>query len=32
MVKAAKFLADQDAKGLSGATITAEELVRRLGL
>ena len=32
MVKAAKFLADQDAKGLSGATITAEELVRRLEL
>jgi len=32
MVKAAKYLADQDAKGLTGATVTAEELVRRLGL
>ena len=32
MVKAAVFLADQDAKGLSGAIVTAEELVRRLGL
>ena len=32
MVKAAKYLAAQDAKGLSGATVTAEELVRRLGL
>ena len=32
MVKAAVFLADQDASGLSGAVVTAEELVRRLGL
>ena len=32
MVKAAKFLANQDAQGLTGATVTAEELVRRLGL
>ena len=32
MVKAAKFLADQDAQGLTGATVMAEELVRRLGL
>ena len=32
MVKAAKFLSDQDAQGLTGATVTAEELVRRLGL
>ncbi len=32
MVKAAVFLAGQDARGLSGAVITAEELVRRLGL
>jgi 3-oxoacyl-[acyl-carrier protein] reductase len=32
MVKAAKYLAGQDAKGLTGATVTAEELVRRLGL
>ena len=32
MVKAAKYLAAQDAKGLSGTTVTAEELVRRLGL
>ena len=32
MVKAAKYLASQDAKGLTGATVTAEELVRRLGL
>ncbi len=32
MVKAAVFLAGQDAHGLSGANVTAEELVRRLGL
>ena len=32
MVKAATFLAGQDAQGLSGAIVTAEELVRRLGL
>ena len=32
MVKAAVFLARQDARGLSGANITAEELVKRLGL
>ena len=32
MVKAATFLAGQDARGLSGAIVTAEELVRRLGL
>ena len=32
MVKAAVFLAGQDASGLSGAVVTAEELVRRLGL
>ena len=32
MVKAAKYLADQDAKGLTGALVTAEELVRRLDL
>ena len=32
MVKAAKYLAAQDAKGLTGAMVTAEELVRRLGL
>ena len=32
MVKAAVFLAGQDARGLSGANVTAEELVRRLGL
>jgi len=32
MVKAAIFLAEQDARGLSGAIVTAEELVRRLGL
>ena len=32
MVKAAVFLAGQDARGLSGAVVTAEELVRRLGL
>ena len=32
MVKAAVFLAGQDARGLSGAVVTAEELVLRLGL
>lgn len=32
MVKAALFLADQDARGLSGAIITAEELVQRRNL
>jgi citronellol/citronellal dehydrogenase len=32
MVKAAVFLAQQDAHGLSGAVVTAEEIVRRLGL
>ena len=32
MVKATVFLAQQDAQGLTGATVTAEELVRRLGL
>ena len=32
MVKAAVFLAGQDAQGLSGANVTAEELVKRLGL
>tara|TARA_B100001146_G_scaffold70078_1_gene61955 strand:+ start:87 stop:872 length:786 start_codon:yes stop_codon:yes gene_type:complete len=32
MVKAAKYLADQDSKGLTGASVTAEELVRRLNL
>ena len=32
MVKAAVFLAGQDARGLSGANVTAEELVQRLGL
>jgi NAD(P)-dependent dehydrogenase (short-subunit alcohol dehydrogenase family) len=32
MVKAATYLAAQDACGLTGAIITAEELVRRLGL
>ena len=32
MVKATIFLAGQDASGLSGANITAEELVQRLGL
>ena len=32
MVKAATFLARQDAHGLSGAVVTAEELVKRLGL
>lgn len=32
MVKAAVFLAGQDARGLSGAIVTAEELVQRLGL
>ena len=32
VVKAAVFLARQDAAGLSGAIVTAEELVQRLGL
>ena len=32
MVKAAVFLAGQEAHGLSGANVTAEELVQRLGL
>ena len=32
MVKAAVFLAAQDAKGLTGVTVTDEELTRRLGL
>ena len=32
MVKAAIFLAQQDAHGLSGTVVTAEELVMRLGL
>jgi NAD(P)-dependent dehydrogenase (short-subunit alcohol dehydrogenase family) len=32
MVKAAVFLAQQDAHGLTGAVVTAEEIVRRLGL
>ncbi len=32
MVKAAKYLSQQDARGLTGAMVTAEELVRRLGL
>ena len=32
MVKAAVFLAAQDAHGLSGSIVTAEELVQRLGL
>ena len=32
MVKAALFLAKQDAQGLSGAVVTDEELVKRLGL
>ena len=32
MVKAAVFLAAQDAHGVSGAVVTAEEIVRRLGL
>ena len=32
MVKAAKYLANQAASGLTGATVTAEELVRRLGV
>jgi NAD(P)-dependent dehydrogenase (short-subunit alcohol dehydrogenase family) len=32
MVKAAVFLAQQDAHGLTGAIVTAEEIVRRLGL
>ena len=32
MVKAAKYLADQDARGLTGSLVTAEELVRRLNL
>ena len=32
MAKATVYLATQDARGLTGATLTAEELVRRLGL
>ena len=32
MAKATVYLAGQDARGLTGAIITAEELVRRLGL
>ncbi len=32
MAKAAAYLAAQDAHGLTGANVTAEELVRRLGL
>ena len=32
MVKAAIFLAGQDAQGMSGAVVTDEEIVRRLGL
>ena len=32
MAKATVFLAAQDARGLTGAIVTAEELVRRLGL
>jgi NAD(P)-dependent dehydrogenase (short-subunit alcohol dehydrogenase family) len=32
MVKAATFLAQQDARGLTGAIVTDAELVRRLGL
>ena len=32
MAKATVYLAAQDARGLTGATVTAEELVRRLGL
>jgi citronellol/citronellal dehydrogenase len=32
MVKAITFLAQQDARGLSGAVVTAEEIVRRLKL
>ena len=32
MVKAAIFLAGQDAQGVSGAVVTDEEIVRRLGL
>ena len=32
MVKAAVFLAQQDAHGLSGAVVTDEEIVKRLGL
>ena len=32
MVKATVYLASQDARGLTGAIVTAEELVRRLGL
>ena len=32
MVKAAVHLANQDAKGLTGATVTAEEIVKRLSL
>ena len=31
MVKAATYLAAQDARGLTGAIVTAEELARRLG-
>jgi len=31
-VKAAIFLAGQDAQGMSGAVVTDEEIVRRLGL
>jgi NAD(P)-dependent dehydrogenase (short-subunit alcohol dehydrogenase family) len=32
MVKAAVYLANQDARGLTGAIVHAEEIVRRLGL
>ena len=32
LTKAAVYLASQDARGLTGAIVTAEELVRRLGL
>ena len=32
MTKAAVYLATQDARGLTGAIVTAEELVRRLSL
>jgi citronellol/citronellal dehydrogenase len=32
MAKATVYLATQDARGLTGAVVTAEELVRRLGL
>ena len=32
MAKATVYLAAQDARGLTGAIVTAEELVRRLGL